>query len=121
MRALIVDDSKAMRLILRQLLGRLGFDVAEADNGREGLNRLKDMPAPDLITVDWNMPVMDGLSFVHAVRSDPVLGRLPMIMVTTNNDMEQVAEALAAGASEYIMKPFDENVIRGKLGLLGIC
>lgn len=120
MRALIVDDSRAMRMILKQVLCEFGFDVTEAANGREGLVRVKDIPCPDLVTVDWNMPVMDGLSFVHAVRSDPSLDRLPMIMVTTKNDLQQVAEALAAGANEYIMKPFTEEVLREKLQLLGI-
>lgn len=120
MRALIIDDSKAMRMILKQVLCDFGFDVAEASNGNEGLSRLKNMPNPDLITVDWNMPVMDGLSFVHAVRSDPALKRLPMIMVTTNNDLQQVAEALEAGANEYIMKPFTGKVLREKLQLMGL-
>lgn len=120
MRALIIDDSKAMRMILKQVLGEFGFEVVEASNGREGLRRLKDMPSPDLVTVDWNMPVMDGLSFVQAVRSEPSLNQLPMMMVTTKNDLQQVAEALAAGANEYIMKPFTEEIIREKLELMGI-
>lgn len=120
MRALIIDDSRAMRMILKRVLCEIGFDVTEAANGREGLTRLKDMPNPDLVTVDWDMPVMDGLSFVQAVRSDPVLDQLPVIMVTRNNDLEQVTAALEAGANEYVMKPFTEEVIREKLELMGI-
>ena len=120
MRALIIDDSKAMRMILRQVLCDFGFDVTEAGNGSEGLIRLKEMPNPDLVTVDWNMPVMDGLAFVQAVRSNPSLERLPMIMVTTKNDWQQVADALEAGANEYIMKPFTEDVFREKLQLMGL-
>lgn len=120
MRALIIDDSKAMRMILKQVLGEFGFEVSEAVNGQEGLSRLKDVPNPDLVTVDWNMPVMDGLAFVHAVRSDPSLDGLPVIMVTTKNNLQQVADALEAGANEYIMKPFTEDVVREKLELMGI-
>ncbi len=118
--ALIIDDSKATRLILKQLLGNLGFEVAEAENGSDGLRRLKDMPTPDVVTVDWNMPVMDGLAFLRAVRSDPTLRQLPLVMVTTNNDLGQLAAALDAGANEYIMKPFTEDAVREKLELIGI-
>lgn len=120
MRALIIDDSRAMRLILKQLLSNIGFVVEEAEDGSQGLCRLKDMPAPDLVTVDWNMPVMDGLSFVRAVRADRDLSSLALIMVTTNNDLGQVAAALEAGADEYIMKPFTEDAVREKLELIGI-
>lgn len=118
--ALIIDDSKATRLILKQLLGNLGFEVAEAENGSDGLRRLKDMPTPDVVTVDWNMPVMDGLAFLRAVRSDSTLRQLPLVMVTTNNDLGQLAAALDAGANEYIMKPFTEDAVREKLELIGI-
>lgn len=120
MRALIVDDSKTIRMILKQALHEFGFEVTEASDGEEGLRRLRENPNTDVITVDWNMPVMDGLSFVHAVRSDPNLDQLPLIMVTTRNDLQQVTEALEAGANEYIMKPFDEEILREKLQLMGL-
>jgi len=120
MRALIIDDSKTIRMILKQALHEFGFEVIEAANGEEGLRRLRENPNTDVITVDWNMPVMDGLTFVQAVRSDAKLNQLPLIMVTTKNDLEQVTEALKAGANEYIMKPFDEEILREKLALMGL-
>ena len=119
MHALIVDDSTTIRLILRAYLKKLGFDVTEAVNGRDALDRLKDIPKADLVLVDWNMPEMDGLSFVRAVRADRDYAALPMMMVTTNTERSQVSVALEAGANEYIMKPFTAEMIREKLELLG--
>ena len=119
MRALVVDDSGTIRMILRHALKRLGFDVLEASSGLEALHRLREMEMPDLVMVDWNMPEMDGLEFVRAVRSDRAYDGLPLVMVTTNNEREQVSAALEAGASEYIIKPFTNDVIREKLQLLG--
>jgi two-component system chemotaxis response regulator CheY len=120
MRALIVDDSKIMRRVLAAVLKQIGFEVAEASNGREGLDLLEDPGALDLALVDWNMPIMDGLAFVHAVRSEPRFRALPLVMVTTESDPGQVAKALEAGANEYVMKPFTKEVIVEKLNLLGL-
>jgi two-component system chemotaxis response regulator CheY len=120
MHALIVDDSTTVRMILKAHLTKLGFDVTEAINGRDALDRLKTMVTTDLVMVDWNMPEMDGLAFVRAVRTDAGYAALPLMMVTTNTDREHVAEALAAGANEYIMKPFTGDMIREKLELLGL-
>ena len=106
MHALIVDDSTTMRMILKAHLKKLGFEVTEAVNGRDALDRLKAMATADLVMVDWNMPVMDGLAFVRAVRTEIGYAALPMMMVTTNTDRAHVSEALEAGANEYIMKPF---------------
>ena len=120
MRALVIDDSATTRKILKRMLAKLGFeDTVEAANGQEGLDRLREMVTSDLVLVDWNMPVMDGISFVRAVRSDREFDSIPLVMVTTNNDIESVGQALEAGASEFIMKPFTEDVIREKLELLG--
>jgi two-component system chemotaxis response regulator CheY len=119
MHALIVDDSASMRMILKAHLKKLGFEVTEAKNGREALICLKGTTNTDLVLVDWNMPEMDGISFVRAVRAEPEYVSLPMMMVTTNTELSQVAEALAAGANEYIMKPFTGAMIREKLELLG--
>ncbi len=118
MHALIVDDSTTMRLILKAHLKKLGFEVTEAVNGRDALDRLKAMVTADLVMVDWNMPEMDGLDFVRAVRTEPAYASLPMMMVTTNTDRAHVQQALEAGANEYIMKPFTADMIREKLGLL---
>jgi two-component system, chemotaxis family, chemotaxis protein CheY len=120
MRALVIDDSRSMRGILRQILAPGGFDVAEAGNGREGLERLRGAGRPDLVLVDWNMPEMDGLSFIKAVRADPDFAGLPLLMITTENELSRVAEALEAGADEYLMKPFTREALLDKLDLLGI-
>lgn len=120
MRALVVDDSRATRTILRQILKEIGFEVSEAGHGREALERLKEIGAPELALVDWNMPEMDGFEFVRAVRADHAYDSMRLMMVTTETEMEQVAKALEAGANEYVMKPFTKDVILEKLDLLGI-
>jgi two-component system, chemotaxis family, chemotaxis protein CheY len=120
MHALIVDDSTTMRMILKAHLTKLGFECTEAINGQDALARLKAMASTDLVMVDWNMPVMDGLAFIRAVRTEIGYAALPMMMVTTNTDREHVSEALEAGANEYIMKPFTADMIREKLELLGL-
>ena len=119
MNALVIDDSSTMRLILTRFLLKMGFQVVEATNGREALKRLQEMGRPDLVLVDWNMPEMNGVDFVRSVRADRSFDDLPLVMVTTNTELEHVAEALEAGANEYVMKPFTMDVIREKLGLLG--
>lgn len=120
MHALVVDDSKTIRLILRKYLGKIGFQVIEAGDGREGLVRLHEMSQADLVLVDWNMPEMSGVDFVRAVRAIRAYDSVPLVMVTTNTELENVTIALEAGANEYIMKPFTQDVIREKLGLLGL-
>ena len=120
MKALVIDDSKAMRSILKRILKDLGFEVFEAANGQEGLERLAKVGAPDLALVDWNMPEMNGLEFVRAVRSDPAYNNLRLMMVTTETEPECVAAALEAGANEYIMKPFPKDAFIEKLTMLGI-
>jgi len=119
MHALVVDDSNTIRIILTAYLKKLGFDVTVAINGREALDRLHGMAKADLVLVDWNMPEMDGLSFVRAVRADNEYAALPLMMVTTNVELCNVAEALDAGANEYMMKPFTMDILRAKLELLG--
>lgn len=119
-RALIVDDSRAMRMILGQILKEIGFEVSEAGHGREALERLKQLGKPALALVDWNMPEMNGLEFVRAVRAEPDYDDLCLMMVTTETEMPQVVVALEAGANEYVMKPFTKAIILQKLQLLGI-
>lgn len=120
MRALVIDDSKTMRSILGRILQQIGFEVAEAGDGRQGLDRLRQFGKPDLALVDWNMPEMNGCEFVRAVRADPAFSDLRLMMVTTENELSQVAAALDAGADEYVMKPFTREVIVEKLNLLGV-
>ena len=120
MHVLIVDDSKTIRTILKVYLTKWGFEVTEAVNGRDGLDRLKEIAHTDLVLVDWNMPEMDGISFVRAVRAEPAYSDVPLMMVTTNAELDHVSTALDAGANEFIMKPFTGDVIRKKLEMLGI-
>ncbi len=120
MRTLIIDDAKAMRIILKQIIQSIGGQVEEAGNGKEGLEKLKEMGQADLVLVDWNMPEMNGLDFVRAVRADPNYRKLPIMMVTTETEASQMGKALAAGANEYVTKPFTKDTIQGKLKLLGI-
>jgi two-component system chemotaxis response regulator CheY len=120
MRALVIDDSRTMRRIVADMLGELGFDTAEAGNGREALDLLEAGEAFDLACIDWNMPVMDGLAFVVAVRTRRQWPDLTLMMVTTEGEQGQVVRALAAGAHEYVMKPFTPDALASKLGLLGL-
>ncbi len=120
MHALIVEDSSTIRKILTAYLTKLGFDVTAAVNGRDGLDCLKAMGKADVVLVDWNMPEMDGISFLRAVRADTAYAALPVMMVTTNTDIANVSEALEAGATEYIMKPFTADMVREKLELMGL-
>jgi two-component system chemotaxis response regulator CheY len=106
-------------LILSSYLKKLGFDVTVAVNGRDGLDRLHGMAKADVVLVDWNMPEMDGITFVRAMRAEGVYDKLPVMMVTTNSELANVSEALDAGANEYLMKPFTGEMIREKLELLG--
>jgi two-component system, chemotaxis family, chemotaxis protein CheY len=120
MRALILDDSRAMRMILSRILREVGFEVTEAADGREGLEMLAKGPLPDLALVDWNMPEMDGLSFVKEVRQNDRYAGMTLMMVTTESEQSQIVRALAAGAHEYVIKPFTSEAIIDKLSLLGL-
>ena len=121
MHALVVDDSDVIRKILTAYLQKLGFQVTSAVNGREALDRLHRMEKADVALVDWNMPEMDGITFLREVRADVNYDALPVMMVTTNSEMHHVSQALAAGANEYIMKPFTADMLKEKLELLGVC
>ncbi|OGW18846.1 MAG: histidine kinase [Nitrospinae bacterium RIFCSPLOWO2_12_FULL_47_7] len=120
MLALVIDDSKAIRLILSQILKELGFEVCSASHGIEALERLKEVGKVDLALVDWNMPEMNGFEFVCAVRKEEKYNDIRLMMVTTETEMAQVIKALEAGANEYVMKPFTKEIIREKINLLGI-
>jgi two-component system chemotaxis response regulator CheY len=120
MRALVIDDSRTMRRIVADILGGLGFDTEQAGNGRQALDLLEAGETFDLACIDWNMPVMDGLEFVVAVRARRRWRDLTLIMVTTEGEQSQVVRALAAGAHEYVMKPFTPDALASKLGLLGL-
>lgn len=120
-KALIIDDSRAIRRILGSVVRELGFEVSEAENGRVGLETLIDMQPPaEVVLVDWNMPVMNGLEFVNQVRADGRWQDVKLMMVTSVTEADQLVKALTAGADEYIMKPFTKEVLHDKLRLLGI-
>jgi two-component system chemotaxis response regulator CheY len=121
MRAMVIDDSRAMRMILKRMIGKLDFEATEAADGQQALDLLETMPeVPDLALIDWNMPVMNGLEFVTRVRADPRLHSMILVMVSTESEHSQIVRALAAGAHEYVIKPFTENAMVEKLGLLGL-
>lgn len=122
MRALVIDDSRATRAILRRILEQLDFEVVEAADGQQGLQVLESAGSEAdvaLALVDWNMPVMDGLEFVKAVRARPEHAHVVLMMVTTEGDTDHMIQALEAGANEYAMKPFTASVIEEKLAILG--
>jgi two-component system, chemotaxis family, chemotaxis protein CheY len=120
-RAIVVDDSRAMRLILRRIVGQLGFDVIEAEDGQAALAALAEVDeVPQLALIDWNMPNMNGLEFVSAVRADARLREMTLVMVTTESEQSQIVRALAAGAHEYVIKPFTSGAMVEKLALLGL-
>ncbi len=120
MRALVVDDSKAMRMIIGRIVKGLGYEVVEACHGLDALERLKDSGTFEIALVDWNMPEMNGHEFICAVRADATYNDMLLVMVTTEAEMSQVVKALEAGANEYIMKPFTKEMIQEKLQLLGL-
>lgn len=120
MHALIIDDSRTMRTILRRIVTELGFDVSEAGNGEEALEVLEAGLVPELCLIDWNMPLMDGYTFVTKVRADPRWRQITLMMVTTESEHGQIVRALAAGAHEYVIKPFTSEAIIDKLELLGM-
>jgi two-component system chemotaxis response regulator CheY len=120
-KALVVDDSRAVRMILARTLKELGFEVREAANGREALEVIEvEKDAVTLVLADWNMPEMNGLEMLKQLRGKPELSSLVVVMVTTETDVHQMMTALEAGANEYIMKPFTKEILVEKLELVGI-
>jgi two-component system chemotaxis response regulator CheY len=119
MKALVVDDSRATRTILKRSLANAGFEVVEAGDGKQALDELAKTGPLDLALVDWNMPVMTGYELICEVRARRDLDRMAIMMVTTESEATQVQRALDAGANEYVMKPFTDDVLKEKLLLLG--
>jgi two-component system chemotaxis response regulator CheY len=118
MLALVIDDSRAMRMILRGMLEEAGYEVVEAGHGGEALERLRTRPDATLALLDWNMPVMDGYEFLTRVRAMAEHRGLRIMMVTTETESDQVMKALSAGADEYLMKPFGKEALFAKLSLM---
>jgi two-component system chemotaxis response regulator CheY len=117
-KALVVDDSKAIRQIERKYLEELGFEVLEAENGKEALEVIKEHPDISLILLDWHMPIMNGYEFLKTLRANPQYQEIKVMMVTTENQQKSVIDAIMAGANEYLMKPFDKEMLETKIRYL---
>ncbi len=118
-KALVIDDSLAVRSLLSSFLETMDFEVTEAGDGREALQHLNSRGPFDLALVDIHMPEMNGIEFVQAVRAD-LNNKIRLMMVTTESDKSQVSKAMQAGANEYVMKPFTKQMIQEKLTILGM-
>ena len=116
---LIVDDSRVIRKVARRILEELGFVITEAGDGAEALAHCR-AALPDAVLLDWNMPVMDGMEFLLALRRQPGGDRPVVVFCTTEAEPDRIRQALAAGADEYIMKPFDGDIIEAKFSLAGL-
>lgn len=120
-KALVVDDSRAVRMLLTRALKQIGYEVQEAANGKEALEAIEAGDSGvELVLADWNMPEINGLDLLKRFRQNPALSSLAVVMVTTETEIEHIAEALEAGANEYVMKPFTQDILVEKLQLAGI-
>jgi two-component system chemotaxis response regulator CheY len=116
---LVVDDSRVVRKVARRILESNGFEVTEAADGQKALDACREH-LPDCVLLDWNMPVMDGLAFLQALRKEFGPENPPVVFCTTENDMGHIEAAISNGAQEYIMKPFDEDILTGKFVQVGL-
>ncbi len=116
---LVVDDSKVIRKVARHILETLDFVVDEAEDGQAALERCA-VSVPDVVLLDWNMPVMSGIEFLRALRSSDVVPRPKVVFCTTENGTAHIRAALDAGADEYVMKPFDRDTLASKLHFAGV-
>lgn len=120
MRALVIDDSRAVRIIIGSILQEIGLEVIEAGNGVEAMDQLQRYQDVELMLVDWNMPQMNGIDFIRHVRAQRAYDAVRILMVTSEAHGEQVTMALKAGANEYLMKPFNKEILVAKLHLLDV-
>jgi len=118
MKILIVDDSKAVRKMIKKILQSHGHEVFEAEDGEKGLESLYEHDWFDLILLDWNMPAMNGYEFLKEVKKHPKWRDIKIMMVTSENQQDCVLEALKAGADEYLMKPFDQKMLLTKIDIV---
>lgn len=116
---LVVDDSRVVRKVARRILEDLGFECGEAEDGRKALDACLDK-MPDAVLLDWNMPVMSGIEFLKELRASPDGEKPKVLFCTTENDMDHIRKAMTNGADEYIMKPFDKEIIETKFTLAGL-
>ena len=120
MKAFVIDDSKAMRMILGKIMKELGFEVAEAENGLKGLDLMKPGEPPAVVLVDWNMPEMNGYEFVKAVRARPEYDKVKLVVVSSETQTDGMGRMEEAGVDEYVTKPFTREGLAEKLQLLGL-
>ena len=120
MKAIVVDDSKVSRGLIKRVLLSLGIECIEAGDGQEALTVLRGVEPPDLAMLDWNMPVMNGYELVKALRAERRYDAMRVIMCTSETETDQMHKALMAGADEYIMKPFTAEGVMSKLEMLGL-
>jgi two-component system chemotaxis response regulator CheY len=116
---LVVDDSRVVRKVARRMLEGNGYTVVEAEDGAKALTAVRDH-MPDAVLLDWNMPVMNGIEFLVALRKEFGPDNPPVVFCTTENDISFIERAIAAGAQEFIMKPFDEEILMGKFSQVGL-
>lgn len=116
---LIVDDSRVVRMVAKKILQELGFETSEAEDGRKAMEACQ-RAMPDVILLDWNMPVMNGIEFLRELRASPGGDAPKVVFCTTENDLAHIMEAMGSGADEYIMKPFDAEIIESKFSQVGI-
>lgn len=120
MKALIVDDSRAMRTLLRSMCQNLSYDTVEAPDGKEGLEQARRNGPLDVALVDWDMPVMNGLELVQELRADDNFSGTKIMMVTAHNSMDDVVTAIKEGADDFLMKPLTEDLFVEKMRVLGL-
>ncbi|HYZ48222.1 MAG TPA: response regulator [Sphingomonas sp.] len=116
---LVVDDSKVIRKVARHILETLDFQVSEAGDGKDALEHCEASP-PDVVLLDWNMPVMTGMEFLKALSATNLSKRPKVVFCTTENGIGHIKAAIEAGADEYVMKPFDRDTIASKLQIVGL-
>ncbi len=122
MKILLVDDSSTMRRIQMNTLKSIGYeDVVQAEDGQDALNKLKENPDVKLVLLDWNMPNMNGIDCLKAIKANPTTKPIPVMMVTSEAEKSKIIEAIQSGASNYLVKPFEADALKEKIGgLLGV-
>ncbi len=120
MRAVVIDDSRAARTMVGNMLAQLGFEICAAEHGQDALDKLREGEPPAAVVVDWNMPVMDGVEFARAFRQIEQYKTTPLLMISSESDPRRVATAPMAGIDEYLFKPVDSEMIRERLEIMGL-
>ncbi len=120
LRAIVVDDSRAARMMVGNMLRQLGFEIETAEHGQDALDKLTGESIPDAFVIDWNMPVMDGVQLARELRKMDGYKAVPILMISSESDPRRVASALLAGIDEYLFKPVDSLMLHERLALMGV-